>query len=135
MSTWVAYQPDLPTVSSQLAVDLARKNLRAVAISAFSFMSPGWRYTNSVTLAEASPGTADSPARWYMVRGAGNTAQWIKMVMTYTSGSVTKVALYYSEDNQSTYANLTDENGINYVLTLSYDGSGNLTQTSWGNLP
>lgn len=133
-SIWRPYQPDIPTHATSLPYDVLRANLSAMSAAAACGMSPMWGYTNSVTRGEASPGTAALPARKYWWRGAGNAKKWVKAAITYTGSNPTKIALYFSEDNEATYVPMLDPDR-NYVLTLSYDGSSNLTATSWGNTP
>jgi len=133
-SIWRPYQPEIPTHATNLPFDVIRYNIAAVHIATACGISPMWSYTNSVTRAEASPGTAAQPARKYWKRGAGNATKWVKAVCTYTGLNMTKVALYFSEDNESTYVPMLDPDR-NYVLTLAYDGANNLTSTSWGNTP
>jgi hypothetical protein len=92
---------------------------------------PGWSYTNSVTLAEAAPGTAAQPAREYLKYGSTITTKIIQRANTYdAAGNVTKCVLTYSEDNGNSYVNLVDEND-NFVINATYDASGNLTASSW----
>ena len=103
----------------------------SLALDARSAPVPGWCYTNSYTLSEASPGTAALPNRVYMTYGSGITRKIVKAVLTYTGSNITKRAMYYSEDNGNTYVPAGDPSG-NYVQTLAYDGSSNLTSTTWG---
>ncbi len=138
-TTWTAYAQASPTTAQtrQVAVDAIRNNLFALAaIATLTGAMPGWAYTNSVTRGLGSPGTASQPAIMFFTKGTGGTTQWVKLVITYdgTTGAVTKVAMYYSSDNEGTYANLVDDSG-NYVLHLSYDGSGNCTASSWDASP
>lgn len=134
VSVWRPYQPEIPTHASALPLDILRNNIAAVHIATAVGISPLWNYTNSVTRGEASPGTAGQPARLYWFRGSGNQRKWVKAEHTYSGMTTTKVALYYSEDNEATYVPLLDADR-NYVLSLSWDGSGNLQSTSWGNQP
>lgn len=137
---FTAFDQTVPTTAQtrQAAIDSARNNLFALAAWMISTgaMAPGWTYTNSVTRGLGSPGTAAQPNIFFFTRGSGGTTQWVKAVITWdgTTGNVNKVALYYSSDNEATYANLVDGSG-NYVQHLSYDGSGNLTSTSWDATP
>ena len=133
-SVWKPYYPEIPIHASALPIDILRSNLHAVHIATACGISPLWNYTNSVTRVEASPGTAAQPARKYWFRGTGNTTRWVKAEITYTGLDMTKVALYFSEDNEATYVPMLDPDR-NYVLTLAYDASNNLESTSWGNTP
>lgn len=133
-SIWRPYQPEIPTQASSLPLDILRNNLAAVHIATACGVSPMWSYTNSVTRGEASPGTAALPARKYWKRGTLNATKWAKAAITYTGNNPTKIALYFSEDNEATYVPMLDPDR-NYVLTLTYDGSSNLTATSWGSTP
>lgn len=141
ISVWKAYRKNLPTVSSELPIDRQREMLFAIAGSMEACLGsnplslPGWSYTNSVTLGEASPGTASQPARIYSSYGSGGTKIIIKTVRTYNgSGRVTKRALYFSDNNGTNYVPLTDEDG-NYVHNITYDGSNNVTQATWSKTP
>lgn len=133
-SIWRPYYPDIPTHATNMPLDVLRNHLAALAAAGASGIAPQWNYTNSVTRAEAAPGTAALPARKYWWRGTGNTKKWIKAACTYTGIDLTKVVMYYSEDNEATYVPMLDADR-NYVLTLTYDGANNLTATSWGNTP
>lgn len=138
-SAFTAYDQTKPTTAQtrQAAIDAIRNDLFALAaVCVMTGAMPGWAYTNSVTRGLASPGTADKPNILFFTQGTGGTTQWIKWVMTYdgTTGAVTKVAMYYSSDNEGTYANLVDSSG-NYVFHASYDASGNCTATTWDATP
>jgi hypothetical protein len=133
-SVWRPYNPEIPTSASSLPIDIIRANIAAVHIATAVGISPLWNYTNSVTRGEASPGSAAKPNRKYWWRGSGNSTKWVKVELTWTGDVMTKAALYYSEDNEGTYVPLLDPDR-NYVLTVNYDGSNNLTSTSWGNTP
>jgi len=134
-SKWNPFRAKLPTSSTELGVDISRRNLFAQSALANVGIEPGWSYTNSFTRGQASPGTAAAPAREFYKKGSGNSTIWVQSAITWTGGVATKVALYFSEDNETSYVPMTDEDGINYVLTLVYDGSNNLMSTSWGNVP
>jgi hypothetical protein len=139
VSTFTAFDQTKPTTAQtrQAAIDSVRND--EFALLAFALLNglavPGWAYTNSVTRGLGSPGTAAQPAKVFMTTGSGGTTQWVRGDLTYdgTTGAVTKIAFYYSSDNEGTYAQLGD--GTNYVCHLSYDGSGNLTSTSWDATP
>lgn len=139
-SAFTPFDPTKPTTAQtrQAAIDATRTNLFALACQLIitGGLVPGWTYTNSVTRALGSPGTADKPNIIFFTTGAGGTQQWLKGVLTWNGGTglVDKVALYYSSDNEGTYANLADTAG-NYVLHLSYDVNGNLTATTWDAIP
>ena len=97
--------------------------LNSGATSEFLAVVPGWTYTTSYARGEASPGTVSAPARTYYTRGSDNKALWLKIANTWASVGgqtmLTKAKLYYSSDNQASYAPLLDEDG-NYVLTPTY---------------
>ena len=134
MMPWTPYYSMVPTASNALPLNILRANVWANSVAHAAGVAPGWSYTNSFTRGEASPGTAALPARKYFWNGTGNSKTWIKQVCTYSGSNLTKVAVYYSSNNESSYVPMLDEQN-NYVLTLSYDGSSNLTATSWGNTP
>lgn len=134
LTKWWPFRSDLPTHATEKPIDVARKNLQALAVLSVAGIDHGWSYTNSVTRAQASPGTAAEPAIEYYFRGTGNTTQWVKRVLTWAGGVITKAAFYYSADNEATYVPLTDDESNNYVLTLTYSGT-DIASTSWGNTP
>jgi hypothetical protein len=139
-TVFTAFDQAVPTTAQtrQAAIDAARNDLFALAASMIcsGVLLPGWTYTNSVTRGLGSPGTAAQPNIIFFTKGSGGATQWVKAVLTWNgvTGNVDKVALYYSSDNEGTYALLADGAG-NYVLHLSYDGSGNLTATTWDAIP
>lgn len=134
-SVWKPFRSLLPTFATERPIDMVRFNAQSIAQQAICEMPFGWNYTNSVTRGEAAPGTAAHPAVEYFTRGSGINTLWLKRVLTWTGNVITKVAYYYSSNNEANYVPMYDEDGINYVLTLTYDGSFNLTETSWGNTP
>ncbi len=134
-SVWRPFRPRMLTHATSLPFDVIRAAMFSLSAASAAGFAPGWSYTNSVTRGQASPGTAAQPARSYVYYGTGNTRQWVKTVCTYTGNSLTKAAMYYSEDNEATYVPMYDEGGINYVITLVYDGDDNLESSSWGNTP
>ena len=131
-SIWRPYQPEIPTHASANPLDIMRANIAALHLTVAAGISPGWNYTNSVTRAEAAPGTADLPARKYWKRGTGNATKWVKAEITYSGSDMTRIAFYFSEDNEATYVPMLDSDR-NYVLNLNYDSFSNLTSTSWSN--
>lgn len=103
----------------------------ASAIAAGAIL-PGWNYTNSVTRAESSPGTAALPARMYASFATDTKTIWVRVAITWSAGGYpTKMTFSWSDDDEASYANLTDIFG-NYVLTITYDGSSNVTAMTWG---
>ncbi len=132
---WQPNRLATPTGTTNKPLDQIRYNLYAMVAQTALGVSLGWSYTNSVTRGEASPGTAALPARKYWYHGSGNTMQWVKAVCTYTGTNLTKVALYFSDNNEATYVPMVDgDAGLNYVLTLTYSGA-DLTAASWGATP
>lgn len=134
-SVWKPYRPGQLTHASALPLDIIRNALFTLSAEKATGFAPGWNYTNSVTRAEASPGTAGQPARSYINYGTGNTKKWIKTVCTYTGNCLTKAAFYYSSDNEASYVPMYNEDDSNYVITLVYDGSDYLQSSTWGNTP
>lgn len=132
-SKWYSFFSSLPTQSTYRPIDVLRRHLFSVTASAAAGVVAGWEYTNSVTRGEGSPGSAAEPARKYWHGVGTSSTKWVKAVLTWSGGNMTKMALYFSEDNESTYVPMLDDSN-NYVLTLSYSGS-NLTATTWGNTP
>jgi len=138
-TSWVPFKESLPIATNDDPFKIVRANVAAnetsaVVVSCFAStptIVPRWSYTNSVTRAEASPGTAASPARKYWYSGTGNARRWIKAVLTW--GPPSKAAFYYSSDNEATYVPMLDADG-NYVLTSTYTGA-DLNASTWGNVP
>lgn len=144
-SKWTPYVPSMPAPSTPYPIERARQNLLALAAQVVvrsadksSAVSHGWNYTNSVTLGEAGGGTAAKPARKYWSHlhsgESGNKRVILKAELTYTGAVPTKIAYYFSSDNGATYVPLTDDDG-NYVVTITYGGGGDITETTWGNTP
>ena len=133
-SVWRPYQPEIPIHATNLPLDVLRINIAAVHIATAVGISPLWNYTNSATRAEAGGGTAELPTNKYWYRGTGNSTKWVKAVHTYSGLDTTKIAFYYSEDNEATYVPMLDPDR-NYVLNLTFDAFHNLSSTSWGNTP
>jgi hypothetical protein len=120
--------PD-PTQTGPNAVNSARTNLMALrdAIAALGGVQ-GFAYS-------WSGGTADKPDIVLFSRTESSITEIVKVVLTWNADpSVTKAAYYYSANGGSSYDNMADSLG-NFVMTVSYDGSGNVTSTSWGSTP
>ncbi len=132
---WQPNRMATPTQATNKPLDQIRYNLYAMVTQTAIGVSLGWSFTQSVTRSEASPGTNALPARKYWYRGTGNTKQWVKAVCTYTGTDLTKAAMYYSDNNEATYVPMVADDGVSYVLTLTYDGSSNITAASWGPTP
>lgn len=117
-------KPDAATQAGTAFGSSARSNLVAIrdCIAAMG-MAQGFDYSTS-------GGTAAEPAQLYFKR----STEWIKVVLTWSGGNVTKAAFYYSSNSGGLYDGMADAGG-KYVLTLTYDGSGNCTATSWGSTP
>ena len=121
--TYTAFDKSKPDATSQAGTAFgqsAKANDNALRDAIVASTMPGWAYSYT--------GTASQPT----------TAVWSmgteKVQETYTwgtDGSLTKVAYRYSADTGTNYEPLVDPSG-NFVCTFSYDGSGNLTSTSWG---
>lgn len=82
-----------------------------------------------------SGGTSDQPI--YLLQKRGPEIVRIDLTWGTTGGSegnVIRAAYYYSPDGGATWEPMIDING-NYVCTLAYDGSGNLSTTTWGATP
>ena len=80
----------------------------------------GWNYSYT--------GTASQPTDVIWTFGT----EKIKQTHTWgTDGSLTKVAHYYSSNTGTSYSAMADASG-NFVHTFTYDGSGNLTASTWG---
>jgi hypothetical protein len=122
-------KPDAATQNGTQFASSTRSNFQALRdyLAAFGAL-PGFNYS-------VSGGTAAQPAELYYKR----STEWIKIVLTWGSsggsdGNVTKAAFYYSSNSGSAYDGMADASG-NYVQTLAYDASGNLTTTTWGSTP
>lgn len=122
-------KPDATSQNGTAFAASTRDNIRTLrdALVAFGAVQ-GFNYSYTT-------GTADQPTTTLYKRGT----EWIKSVLTWgtaggEAGNVTKRALYYSSNSGVAYDPMADASG-NYVLTLTYDGSGNCTATSWGSTP
>lgn len=125
-----------PTQGTQLAtqMDEIRANLLGlVAAILVGGTVPGWNMTTSVALGEAAPGTAAQPARWYFRAGTGATTYWVKIVPTWdaTTGAITRLVFWWSDNNNKDFDRLRDEAGNNAV-SFTYDADLNLTDATWG---
>lgn len=122
-------KPDAATQNGANFGEATRDNLRTLRdILAAGGLVQGFNY--SVT-----GGTASQPATLLLKR----STEWIKVDLTWGSsggsdGNVTKMAFYYSSNSGGAYDGMADLSGY-YVLTLTYDASGNLTSTTWGATP
>lgn len=128
---YTALDPTVPTVAQtrQAAIDAARTNMQAMrdALIACGTVQ-GFNY--SVT-----GGTAEQPATLLYKKGT----EWVKIDLTWgnsggSDGNVTKAAFYYSSNSGGAYDAMADDDG-NYVVTLAYDASANLTTSTWGATP
>ena len=122
--TYSAFDKTKPDAAVDDGADFGantKNNLLALRDSAVAGAVPGWNYGHTGT-------DAGQPA----------TAVWSfgteRVQETYTWGtdsSLTKVAYRYSADSGTNYSAMADTSG-NFVHTFTYDGSGNLTASSWG---
>jgi hypothetical protein len=140
-SLWKPYIERFPLENAPLQFTGIREKFYALqAMLAIAHFGPqvavfGWDYTNSVTRGEGTPGTAAKPNRVYF-RTSGtitNQTEWLKADVTWTGANVTKMALYYSSDNEASYVPMLDEHGF-YVCTIAYSGA-DVTTTTWGATP
>jgi hypothetical protein len=118
-----------PEPTRQASIDAIRHNLAALrdALAAGGFVQ-GFNY-------EPSGGSAEQPAILYYKRGT----EWIKLSLTWgttggEAGNVTKIVYQYSANSGGAYDSMADGAG-KYVLSLSYDSSGNCTGGTWGSTP
>lgn len=137
-SSWKPFRPNTPKSgdAEQVKVDATRAAFMALASAIVTgAIVPGWNFTTSVARGEASPGTADKPARAYYNIQAGDTTVWVKCVLTWDGNdNVSKVALYWSDDNEKSYDTMRDEAG-NFVITIAYDVDQNVVSATWGSTP
>jgi acylphosphatase len=133
-TAYVSTLPDPATQAGTAFGQRTRDNIRAMRdVIAATGMLQGFDYRYTT-------GTAENPTTMYYVRNASDES--IKIVVTWTSGNVTKMAFYYASNEtglpagaaNGTYDPMADAGGF-YVCTLTYDGSGNCTQTSWSATP
>lgn len=122
----------------QASIDSIRTNLAALRDDLVgSGMVQGFNYA-------VTGGTASQPGTlWYK-----RSAEVVKIVLTWGTsggedGNVTKAAFYYASNEShasfpastnGTYSSMVDGSG-NYVCTVAYDSSGNVTTTTWGSTP
>jgi hypothetical protein len=131
--------PDIARTRQQV-VDETRVNLVALRHAIISGgLVQGWAY-------RPVNGTAEQPLLLYFFVSGQSRVVRINLTWGTTggeAGNVTKAAFYYADNESSgtfptttngTYDPMADENGL-YVVTISYDSSGNVTQTVWGSTP
>ena len=130
--TYTALDTAKPDWTTQTGTQLAqsiRDNVRALRDNLVATgLVPGFDYT-------PAGGTAEQPAQFFFKRGT----EWIRIDVTWGSsggsdGSPTKLAYYYSSNSGGAYDGMADAAG-KYVLSISYDASGNVTATTWGLTP
>lgn len=130
-TVYTAFDPTKPDQSTQNGVafgNSTKNNLLAVRDMVVMFgMVPGWNYS-------FSGGTSDKPTDAKFSRSISGTTNWVKLTHTYDgSNRPTKIACYYSSDNESSYDALDDDSG-NYVINFTYDSNG-LQSTNWNSTP
>lgn len=117
-------KPDAATQNGTQVCQSIRDNLRGMRdMLAAMGMVQGFNYS-------VSGGTASEPAQQFYKRGT----EWIKVVLTWASGNVTKAAYYYSSNSGGAYDPMADASG-SYVLNITYDGSLNVTSSTWNATP
>lgn len=138
-TAYVSTLPDPATQAGTAFGQRTRDNIRAMRdVIAATGMLQGFDYRYTA-------GTAEQPTTMYYVRNASDES--IKVVVTWgtaggEAGNVTKMAFYYASNEtglpagaaNGTYDAMADAGGY-YVCTLSYDSSGNCTQTAWSATP
>ena len=113
-------KPDATTQAGTAFGASAKSNLLALRDSAVASTMQGWNYSYT--------GSASEPTTVVWSFGTERVQE------TYTwgtDGSVSKVAYRYSSNSGTAYDPMADASG-NFVHTFTYDGSGNLTASSWG---
>ena len=113
-------KPDATTQAGTAFGASTKSNLLALRDSAVASTMQGWNYSYT--------GTADQPTTvvW------SNGTERVQESYTWgTDGTVTKVAYRYSSNSGTAYDAMADASGY-FVHTFTYDGSGNLTASSWG---
>lgn len=122
---YTAFDSSKPDASTQAGTPFgnsARSNLVALRDAIVSGgMVQGFNYSYS-------GGSADQPTDVLFTRGT----ERIKLTHTWgTNGTVSKVACYYSSNTGTSYDPMADAAGL-FVISFTYDGSLNLTSTTWG---
>jgi hypothetical protein len=118
-------KPDPATQAGTAFGQSTRDNIRAMRDSLAALGSvPGFDYSYTT-------GTAEQPTTMLFKR----SAEWIKLVVVWgtvggEAGNATTVTFYYSSDSGSNYYGMADAAG-KYILTMTYDSSGNCTATTW----
>lgn len=113
-------KPDATTQAGTAFGASAKANLLALRDSAVASTMQGWNYSYT--------GTASQPTTVVWTNGTE------KVQETYTwgtDGSVTKITYRYSSNTGTSYDTMVDSNGY-HTHTFTYDGSGNLTASTWG---
>lgn len=138
MSTWeqphyghpspVAVPPDVsaPTRTATLAKAQANTKLAVLSVLADGGCPLGWDdLPAGATLSTPDTMTYSCPGELWKAR------------VTYTydgDDNPTKMVFEWSDDNGSTWTPLLTPNG-DYVRTLTFDGSGDYTGSTWGSTP
>lgn len=68
-------------------------------------------------------GTAEEP-QYLKWNNNANTNEWTREELTWTSGNVIQGVYSFSSDNEVIYDTIG-------TITITYDGSGNVTSTTW----
>ena len=135
---YVAYTSTLPDPATQAGTafgESTRDNLRALRDTlAATGLVQGFNYS-------ATGGTAEQPLTLFYRRVANN--ECVKVVLTWgssggESGNVKTATYYYASDESGTlpgspvgtYVAMADTGG-KYIVTMTYDSSGNCTATTW----
>lgn len=121
---YTAYDKTKPDATTQAGAAFGastKANLLALRDTVVAGAVQGWNYSYTGT-------DAGQPATVVWTFGTE------KIQETYTWGtdaSLTKVAYRYSSNTGTAYDPMADASG-NFVHTFTYDGSGNLTASTWG---
>lgn len=114
-------KPDATTQAGSAFGASTKSNLLALRDSVVAGVVQGWNYSYTGT-------DAGQPATVVWANGTERVQE------TYTwgtDGSLSKVVYRYSANSGTAYDTMVDSNGY-FALSFAYDGSGNLTSTTWG---
>lgn len=126
-----SFNPSLPdttlNTTRQAQLDAVRRNFQALRhwLGTFGGKIPGFTSAPLNGAKQYMDGVLHTQI--------GGTEQ-VKAVWTWSANRVVKVAYYWSSDAGNSWVPLTDPNG-NYVITITYNGSGYWSGSTDGAVP
>jgi hypothetical protein len=115
---YTAFDQTLPDGSTQSGAQVDNsivENFKALWHGIVMGVMKGWNYSKT-----DGTGTAEEPQYMFYKNGT----DWIRLTLTWSSGRVTQTVYDYSSNSGSSYDTVGTE-------TIAYDGSDNVTSTTW----